>query len=980
MTVEELKVIISAETNGFDKASKNTKKTVTKMDKTINSLHKKLQNAFNIRENNNRAIDKLSSQFERMQKTAQGVNGAVGAISGNLGNIGNTSISGVATDLANARKQAEEFKKDFNNLKKFVVDSKAAMEQTVEFKADPKNFENSEIYKKYAQELTKKTQAFWDKHSGFFEEKLVTKGPNNFADIDYKRLDKWVADYTPEKDLEKSKQRVIEIQQRMKDFKFKDTGIKQMIKELTALEKKLEAVNKQRQKLLEPISNFMDVSKADPEVLRDAVPRLADVERQISDYQGKISKLREKAIGNGWFDKKGVNFNTDSLGATLDEDRAALEVYGRQIDTTKKRIKDLESYLKKTSYQANRTTKSISKFGRALKMVKISAGFMILSKIFGAITKNLGECYNALMKFDNANKNILGYNTAMSNLTSAFKRLSGEIAVTVAQLATALEPILTPIINFTTQFVTVLSKLFAALQGKDSVAVVNKDYWKNYADSLKDANKEQKRFLAGFDELTVLSENKTDTDNLEDLYKVEKLTGIFAEISKHNKKILEMLAAFAGIAGILGLINLLFGKKNNTLSKQTGLTDKESSAVKGLNKNYGLLTAGALGLAAALGGILFPKPEGSEEWQPALQPAISAVGQLDEELQNVNNTARQTSPVLSTVQSSVRSLLSIPEIALEVALNLNPLNSGIGIAKHLYKAFGYSLIQQQKANSTEMVKSQNSVLQQIKINLGKWLTGLPIMFAQGWENIKTNVANGISQTYANIASWCSATSQAIGITIGNWGQSVYNGLTYAGNAIISWGRGSYNALVSWGQGVSQLFAEVGNSIITSIGQALSNAWEGIKEVASAAGQKIKDFHKNYGKQIAITGAVIGGALVLGAIALSAPTGGASLAAIPALAALADGGVLTTPTPALVGEYQGARTNPEIVTPQNIMRETVSEANMEVVNAIYAIGNQITKAVDDKDMDVYMDADKVTRQVTKRQDTIKRQQGTSLVTI
>ena len=249
-----------------------------------------------------------------------------------------------------------------------------------------------------------------------------------------------------------------------------------------------------------------------------------------------------------------------------------------------------------------------------------------------------------------------------------------------------------------------------------------------------------------------------------------------------------------------------------------------------------------------------------------------------------------------------------------------------------------------------------------------------------WENIKTNVVNGTAQTYSNIASWCSATSQAIGITIGNWGQSIYNGLTYTGNAITSWGKGSYNALVSWGQGVSQLFADVGNSIITSIGQALSNAWEGIKEVASAAGQKVKDFHKNYGKQIAITGAVISGALVLGAIALSAPTGGASLAAIPALAALADGGVLTTPTPALVGEYAGAKSNPEIVSPQNIMRETVSEANTEVVNAIYAIGNQITKAVDDKDMDVYMDADKVTRQVTKRQDTIKRQQGTSLVTI
>lgn len=953
MTVEELKVIISAETNGFDKASKNTKKTVTKMDKTINSLHKKLQNAFNIRENNNRAIDKLSRQFEGMQKTAQGVNGAVGAISGNLGNIDKTSISGVATDLANARKQAEEFTKEVAEI-------------------------NNTTFKT-PEEFTKRYFQFVDKYKGFYEERIA-RSRENGPSIDYEKLYKWVADYTPEKDLEKSAQKVQNLQKLMKGIKLQDTGIKQMIKELTALEKKLEAVNKQRKKLLEPISNFMDVSKADPKALRDTFPQLEDIDSQISEYRDKISKLREKAIGKGWFDKKGVNFNTDALLATLDADGEILDGYGKDLDKTKKRIKDLESYLKKTSSQANKTTKSVSKLGKVLKMAKISAGFMILSKIFSTITKDLGECYNALMKFDNASKNILGYNTAMSNLTSAFKRLSAEIAVTIAQLATALEPVLTPIINFVTEFITILSKLFAALQGKDSVAVVNKDYWKNYADSLKDANKEQKRFLAGFDELTVLSENKTDTDNLEDLYKVEKLTGIFAEISKHNKKILAMLAAFAGIAGILKLINFLFGKKNSTLSKQTNLTDKESGAVKGLNANYGLLTAGALGLAGALGSILFPKPEGSEEWQPALQPAIGAVGQLDEQLQNVNNTARQTSPVLSTVQSSVRSLLSIPKIALEVAFNLNPLSIGIGIAKNLYKAFGYALIQQQKANNTEMVKSQDSVLQQIKINLGTWIAGLPIMFAKGWENIKTNVANGISQTYANIASWCSATSQAIGITIGNWGQSIYDGLTYAGNAITSWGHGSYNALVSWGQGVSQLFSEVGNSIITSIGQALSNAWEGIKEVASAAGQKVKDFHKNYGKQIAITGAVISGALVLGAIALSAPTGGTSLAAIPALAVLADGGVLTTPTPALVGEYQGARTNPEIVTPQNIMRETVSEANMEVVNAIYAIGNQITKAVDDKDMDVYMDADKVTRQVTKRQDTIKRQQGTSLVTI
>ena len=97
-------------------------------------------------------------------------------------------------------------------------------------------------------------------------------------------------------------------------------------------------------------------------------------------------------------------------------------------------------------------------------------------------------------------------------------------------------------------------------------------------------------------------------------------------------------------------------------------------------------------------------------------------------------------------------------------------------------------------------------------------------------------------------------------------------------------------------------------------------------------------------------------------------------------ALANGGVISSPTIAQIGEYAGANSNPEIVAPQSIMRDTVQQANSGVINAIFAIGNQITKAVDDKDMDVYMDADKVTRKVTKRQDTIKRQQGTSLVTI
>lgn len=41
--------------------------------------------------------------------------------------------------------------------------------------------------------------------------------------------------------------------------------------------------------------------------------------------------------------------------------------------------------------------------------------------------------------------------------------------------------------------------------------------------------------------------------------------------------------------------------------------------------------------------------------------------------------------------------------------------------------------------------------------------------------------------------------------------------------------------------------------------------------------------------------------------------------------LAKGGVLTQPTTVLAGEYAGARSNPEIVTPQNIMYDTMRRA-------------------------------------------------------
>lgn len=102
--------------------------------------------------------------------------------------------------------------------------------------------------------------------------------------------------------------------------------------------------------------------------------------------------------------------------------------------------------------------------------------------------------------------------------------------------------------------------------------------------------------------------------------------------------------------------------------------------------------------------------------------------------------------------------------------------------------------------------------------------------------------------------------------------------------------------------------------------------------------------------------------------------------VPQMRAFANGGVLNSPTVGLMGEYTGASNNPEIVTPQSLMRETMEDANASLINAIFAIGNQISKSVDDKNMDVYMDTAKVTRRITKEQTAQKKQMGTSLVMV
>lgn len=67
--------------------------------------------------------------------------------------------------------------------------------------------------------------------------------------------------------------------------------------------------------------------------------------------------------------------------------------------------------------------------------------------------------------------------------------------------------------------------------------------------------------------------------------------------------------------------------------------------------------------------------------------------------------------------------------------------------------------------------------------------------------------------------------------------------------------------------------------------------------------------------------------------------------------LASGGVINSPTVAMMGEYAGAAHNPEIVAPQNILKETIDASNGELAS-VFAQGiRQLLQAIEQKDLEV-----------------------------
>lgn len=218
--------------------------------------------------------------------------------------------------------------------------------------------------------------------------------------------------------------------------------------------------------------------------------------------------------------------------------------------------------------------------------------------------------------------------------------------------------------------------------------------------------------------------------------------------------------------------------------------------------------------------------------------------------------------------------------------------------------------------STVMAEQGNFIMQ----GLLNGITNLVDNVKQIWENIKntavqkfTDIKNSISNIWQQVTNKTSETWQNIKNKVKEGAQGAWKGITSIFGNIPNWFRDKFSQ--AW-QAVKNVFS-TGGRIFDGIKEGILS---GLKSIVNAIIYGI-----NKVIRIPFTGLNtvlrnIRNAEIMGL----RPFSWIGTISVPQIPRLAKGGVLTEATTVLAGEYSGAKTNPEIVTPQNIMRDTFED--------------------------------------------------------
>lgn len=188
----------------------------------------------------------------------------------------------------------------------------------------------------------------------------------------------------------------------------------------------------------------------------------------------------------------------------------------------------------------------------------------------------------------------------------------------------------------------------------------------------------------------------------------------------------------------------------------------------------------------------------------------------------------------------------------------------------------------------------------------------------------------------------------------------------------------------FGEGISNWAGDLGSNIANGVINgvngaigALNGLVQAYKRAKAEDESNMQAAYKRHQAAVAKMGLAAVGAFVWKALA---PLALPALKTFIPMLAFANGGVIDSPTYGLMGEYPGAKHNPEIVAPQSILQETMDSSNAKYVALLDKKLNMLIEAVNNVDMEVSIGDDVIAKSAARGNKAYKKRTGNNLLMV
>lgn len=789
--------------------------------------------------------------------------------------------------------------------------------------------------------------------------KIIKQTQEQLANVDMPKLQKAVKQQMP---LFKK-----QIQNLKKSIENNDISIKINNKDA---EKQIS----QTQKQIDSLNEKINARQIKLNVINPQIDKIVDDTRKNVTPEGinPNDKAMDTTVNNA------LNGNKDftSLNSQAQKLYTEIEMYNKQLDVAKSKMAELKQQTSQTATTQNKLSSFFSAFKQKIEQVKptilgVKNIFSKMPNIGQNLSKETRSITNNIKGMGTGFKNGLGqvlkYAGALFSLRSIYSALSSsanawlssqnaqakQLSANIDYMKYAMGSALAPVIQFVTncvyQLLKAVQSVVYALFRVNIFANASASAFKN---AQKQAKNTSKSLSSVHSEINNVGDHNSDASpNVGDLSSIDnqmsplsqKLYDFFKPLvdswNKYGVTLIEQIKITAG--QIASLISSVWESVEKLITNGTVYTSLE------------LILAIIGNIAEAFSNAW--KYEGNGD---------TIIQTMADMLNSILNTIRKITAsegfqkFLNGVSNAFSGILTFTKPVLDDFLSLiKPLSEiALSIAGDILNSIGNAL---KWIGDNEIAVT---ILESLAIAIGLVVAGIKLYnFVQSGALVATLkhtaalIAQGVAWVAANwpillIVAAITAVIAIIILCVKHWDE-IKETVTNVCNKM-------KETVSNWVNNVGQFFSNLKINIVNKVAEIrdgiknkFQEAYNGIRSIFSNIGnffngiwRNIKNTFTNLGTSIgnAISGAVKTGIngvisliektintairLINGGIKLINLIPGVSVGTINTLnlPRLAKGNVAYDETLAIFGEYSGASNNPEITTPQNIMRDTFED--------------------------------------------------------